>query len=64
MSSASTVPWKVAMPEALNTGKDKLSAYYTKTEKTYGSLYAIGTILAPQHKLNFFSSELVYVQDC
>lgn len=52
-----TIPWKVAMLNALHAGMNKLSVYYTKTKEIHGSLYAIGTILAPQHKLNFFSSK-------
>jgi len=49
------VPWKQAMLRALCAGKEKLSVYYHKTEQIHGNLYAIGTILAPQHKLQFFS---------
>lgn len=49
------VPWKQAMLRALYAGKEKLSVYYNKTEQIHGNLYAIGTILAPQHKLQFFS---------
>jgi hypothetical protein len=49
------VPWKQAMLRALYAGKEKLTAYYAKTEQIHGHLYAIATILAPQHKLQFFS---------
>lgn len=49
------VSWKKAMLHALEAGKAKLSVYYTQTEQIHGNLYAIGTILAPQHKLHFFS---------
>ena len=48
------VPWKQAMLRALEAGRDKLSVYYKATEQSHGHLYAIGTILAPQHKLDFF----------
>jgi hypothetical protein len=48
------VPWKQAMLQALNAGREKLSAYYQRTEEVHGHLYAIGTILAPKHKLAFF----------
>lgn len=48
------VPWKKAMLKALEAGSKKLSVYYKATEQAHGSLYAIGTILAPQHKLEFF----------
>jgi hypothetical protein len=30
-------------------------AFYSSTTKAHGDFYAIGTILAPQHKLQFFS---------
>lgn len=50
------VPWKQAMLHSLEAGRDKLKFYYAKTEEIHGNLYAIGTILAPQHKLQFFSS--------
>ncbi|OQE61520.1 hypothetical protein PENNAL_c0284G08124 [Penicillium nalgiovense] len=52
-----TIPWKVAMLNALEAGMQKLTSYYAKTKEIHGSLYAIGTILAPQHKLSFFSSK-------
>lgn len=52
-----TIPWKKAMLQALNAGMAKLTSYYTKTKEIHSSLYAIGTILAPQHKLHFFSSK-------
>lgn len=53
-----SIPWKVALLNALHAGMNKLSVYYTKTKEIHGRLYAIGTILAPQHKLNFFSSKI------
>lgn len=52
-----SIPWKVAMLNALHAGMKKLSVYYAKTKEIHGSLYAIGTILAPQQKLSFFSSK-------
>ena len=51
------VPWKQAMLHALQAGRNKLKFYYTKTDEVPGNLYAIGTILAPQHKLKSFSSK-------
>lgn len=42
---------------ALEAGKNKLSFYYSKTEQMHGSYYAIATILAPTHKLQFFLSK-------
>lgn len=45
------------MLRALYTVKEKLLFYYSKTDKVHYNLYAIGTIIAPQHKLQFFSSK-------
>jgi hypothetical protein len=45
------------MLSAFEAGKNKLSFYYNKTEQTHGSYYAIATILALTHKLQFFSSK-------
>ena len=50
------VAWKKEILRGLNAGRAKLSEYYTKTDDMHRNLYAIGTILAPQHKLQFFSS--------
>lgn len=47
--------WKQAMRQALKAGKQKLSDYYGRTTEAHGHLYAIGTILAPSHKLNYSS---------
>ena len=52
-----TVPWKQLMLSALYAAKEKLSLYYSKTDNIYSDLYAIGTIIAPQHKLQFFSGK-------
>jgi hypothetical protein len=51
------VPWKKLMLSALLAAKDKLSSYYGETDNTYGDLFAIGTILAPQNKLQFFNDK-------
>ncbi|EED11521.1 conserved hypothetical protein [Talaromyces stipitatus ATCC 10500] len=40
----------------LEKSKEKLSEYYAMTDHVGGDLYAIGTILAPQNKLEFFST--------
>lgn len=42
------------MLSALYTSKTKLSQYYSKTDGVPGDLFAIGTMLAPQNKLQFF----------
>ncbi|EED22697.1 hypothetical protein TSTA_061850 [Talaromyces stipitatus ATCC 10500] len=44
------------MLAALSSAKEKLSEYYAMTDHVSGDLYAIGTILAPQNKLEFFST--------
>jgi hypothetical protein len=51
------VPWKRVMLSALYAAKEKLSDYYGKTDEVPSDLYAIGTIIAPQHKLHFFSGK-------
>ena len=51
------VPWKKLMLSALHAAKDKLSSYYGETDNAYGDLFAIGTILAPQNKLQFFNDK-------
>lgn len=51
------VPWKTLMLSALHAAKEKLSYYYRKTDEIPGDLFAISTILAPQHKLQFFTSK-------
>jgi hypothetical protein len=43
------------MLSALYVAKAKLPAYYSDTDKVHSDLFAIGTILAPQHKLQFFN---------
>lgn len=50
------VPWKQAMLSALDAGMEKLKVYYNETQEVHGNLYAVGTILAPQYKLQFFST--------
>lgn len=45
------------MLQALKATKTKLSEYYSKTDDIHYDLYAIGTMMAPQNKLQFFSSK-------
>jgi hypothetical protein len=45
------------MLRALHAGKEKPSVYYSQAEKAHSDLYAVGTILAPQHPLHFFSGQ-------
>lgn len=52
------VNWKTVMLSALKQAKLKLSQYYSMTDEIPGDLYAIGTILAPQNKLHFFSTRI------
>jgi hypothetical protein len=48
------VIWKKTMLNALHAAKAKLSHYYGKTDDIHGDIFAIGTMLAPQNKLQFF----------
>lgn len=51
------VPWKQLMLKALGAARDKLADYYGKTDEIHGDLFAIGTMLAPENKLQFFSGK-------
>lgn len=51
------VAWKQLMLAALHAAKKKLSHYYSMTDEIPDDLYAIGTIIAPQQKLHFFSGK-------
>lgn len=52
------IGWKQKMLAALNSSMDKLREYYTLTcNKELGDLYAIGTILSPQNKLQYFQTK-------
>lgn len=53
-----TVPWKKDMFKALEASHTKLRKYYWEMAdiNTPPNLYAIGTMLAPSHKLQYFSS--------
>lgn len=44
------------MLASLEAAKNKLSVYYKDTDKMDSHLYAIGTILSPQDKFQFFST--------
>jgi hypothetical protein len=50
------VPWKKRMLEALQAAQVKLSDYYSQTDSIRGDLYAIGAMLAPANKFQFFST--------
>ncbi|KAJ5982337.1 hypothetical protein N7451_012437 [Penicillium sp. IBT 35674x] len=52
----SKVSWKQLMLSSLEAAKDKLSEYYGMTDDVEGDLYAIGTILNPSNKMEFFST--------
>jgi hypothetical protein len=41
----------------LEAAKTKLLYYYSKTDKIYCDIFAIGTIIAPSNKLQFFSTQ-------
>lgn len=51
------VAWKQLMLSSLEAAKRKLSTYYGMTDTIDGNLYAIGTILSPQQKLQFFEGK-------
>ncbi|KAJ5316477.1 hypothetical protein N7476_006784 [Penicillium atrosanguineum] len=48
------VPWKKTMRKALEAAREKLASYYKQTDTIQGDLYAIGTMLAPVNKFQFF----------
>ena len=50
-------PWKVLMRTALQNARTKLDEYYSMTCDHVGNIYAAATILAPEHKLDFFETE-------
>ncbi|OQD74460.1 hypothetical protein PENANT_c174G02644 [Penicillium antarcticum] len=50
------VHWKQLMLSSLEAAKEKLKKYYGETDDIEGNLYAIGTILAPSSKMEFFST--------
>ena len=49
--------WKKKMLEALQAAQQKLRDYYSETDNIRGDLYAIGTIIAPENKLQFFMTD-------
>lgn len=52
------VPWKKRMLKALQAAQQKLSVYYTATDREeYGKIYAIATILSPSKKLQYFANK-------
>lgn len=51
------VTWKQLMLSSLEAAQEKLSKYYSMTDSVKGDLYAIGTVLAPANKLQFFSTK-------
>ncbi|KAJ6001218.1 hypothetical protein N7481_001627 [Penicillium waksmanii] len=51
------VDWKKVMLSAIHAARLKLSEYYKLINGIDSDLYAIGTILAPQNKLEFFSGK-------
>jgi hypothetical protein len=50
------VRWKTVMLKVLAYAKDKLSEYCSATDTIGDDLYAIGTIIAPQNKLEFLQT--------
>ena len=52
-----TKPWQKAMLQSIKKAWNKLSEYYTKSLDAIGSVYALGTILNPIFKLDFFKED-------
>ncbi|KAJ5365267.1 hypothetical protein N7517_008153 [Penicillium concentricum] len=50
------VPWKQLMLSSLEAAKEKLKKYYSDTDDIEGNPYAIGMILVPSSKMEFFST--------
>lgn len=51
------VGWKQQMLESLEAGRKKLDIYYSQADNARGHLYAIGTMIAPDYRLQFFHSD-------
>jgi hypothetical protein len=51
------VPWKQLMLSALKAARQKLRDYYAKTDDIPNDLYAIGTMVGPSNKLQFFQTK-------
>jgi hypothetical protein len=45
------------MLTALEAARSKLSYYYAQTDYIPGDLYALGTIIAPENKLHYFTQK-------
>lgn len=48
--------WKRLILSSLEAANEKLKKYYGETDDIEGNIYAIGTILAPSTKMEFFST--------
>jgi hypothetical protein len=51
------VPWKQQMLTSLEASHAKLREYYKETDKIYGHIYAVCTILSPDSRFQFFLSD-------
>ena len=52
------VPWKKRILKALQAAQQKLSVYYTATDREeHGKIYAIATIFSPSKKLQYFANK-------
>jgi hypothetical protein len=51
------VPWKQLMLSALKAARQKLRDYYAETDNTPNDLYAIGTMVGPSNKFQFFQTK-------
>lgn len=52
------VPWKKLMLSALKAARQKLRNYYAETDNTPNDLYAIGTMVGPSNKFQFFKPRI------
>ncbi|KAI9040524.1 uncharacterized protein KD926_008229 [Aspergillus affinis] len=51
------VSWKQQMLESLKASRQKLNKYYSQTDRIRGHIYAIGTMLVPDSRFQFFLSD-------
>ncbi|KAJ5740168.1 hypothetical protein N7493_000040 [Penicillium malachiteum] len=51
------VPWKRHMLQCLEASRLKLDEYYAQTDSIPGHIFAVGTMLAPDNRFQFFQSD-------
>ena len=55
--------WVVLLIDAINTALNKLDKYFQQTYNNLGSIYALGTILTPSHRLSTFDKNGSWLND-